>query len=413
MTIANHYDVIVVGGGIAGGAAAARLASTGFSVLSIEKESQYTDQVRGEGLVQWGVEAAAGMDLDNLLYTAPGATVMTRVVAYDELITIDQARAHAEDMTKIIPGIPGLIGIGHPEFRQALADKARDAGATLLYGVKDARVNAGETPSVEFTLNDESFKPTCRLVIVADGRGSTIRKELGIQLESTVPRVMLSGMLVEDGGAWDRAETTIGVVNGNHLYVFPRQGVLRLYVGRRADHPEPLRGEDKEQRFLESFRNEHIPHGEAIANGKVVGPCNSFLMTDSWTATPYSAGVVLAGDAAGWSNPITGQGLAIALRDAKVLTDLLIESEKWDEKVMQEYTKERTERMRRLRFASALTDLLTAHGVDDRANRQKRMRRKLRENPEFALALGAVHKGPWTVPLKAFEPNILTSLAMA
>ena len=52
------------------------------------------------------------------------------------------------------------------------------------------------------------------------------------------------------------------------------------------------------------------------AGARVAGPCASFPMTDSWTSIPATDGVVLLGDAAGWSNPVIGQGLAVALRDA-------------------------------------------------------------------------------------------------
>ena len=44
-------DVVVVGGGVAGSAAAARLATAGLSVIVLERETVFTDRVRGEGLV--------------------------------------------------------------------------------------------------------------------------------------------------------------------------------------------------------------------------------------------------------------------------------------------------------------------------------------------------------------------------
>jgi 2-polyprenyl-6-methoxyphenol hydroxylase-like FAD-dependent oxidoreductase len=136
-------------------------------------------------------------------------------------------------------------------------------------------------------------------------------------------------------------------------------------------------------------------------------------MTDSWTDDPVLDGVVLAGDAAGWSNPVTGQGLSVAMRDARVLTDVLLASRDWSREALAAYTAERRERMARLRFATALTDLLAAFGADDRAARRRRMGKRLAAEPGLAAALDAVHMGPWAVPAEAFSPDRLTALALS
>lgn len=165
--------------------------------------------------------------------------------------------------------------------------------------------------------------------------------------------------------------------------------------------------------MLDTFRVESLPHAEALSAATPIGPCASFPMTDTWTRRPYGAGAVLVGDAAGWSNPVTGQGLAVAMRDAKVLTDLLVSGQPWDATLLDSYAAERFERMRRLRFASVLTDLLAAEGVPERADRVRRMHRCAWQEPTLLRALEAVHTGPWRVAEDAFEPSILATLALA
>jgi 2-polyprenyl-6-methoxyphenol hydroxylase-like FAD-dependent oxidoreductase len=405
-------DVVVVGGGVAGAAAATRLATEGREVLVLERESVYSDRVRGEGMVPWGLEAARALGVAEAVLGAPGASCMTTLVAYDELVSIDDARRRSRSLVDLLPAVPGLVAVGHPELRQALADAATAAGATVARGVEHVEVSAGLAPEVHYTLDGARHRVRPRLVVGADGKESAVRRALGVELHSTTPTMMLTGMLVDDGGAWDRAEVTIGVHGANQLYVFPRVGAVRLYVGRMID-AERLSGPDRVGRMLEAFRRANLPHAGALADARPIGPCATFPMTDTWTSRPYGPGAVLLGDAAGWSNPVTGQGLAVAFRDAQVLTELLGDSDDWSEATFERYARERSERMRRLRFASALTDLLMAQGVPDRAERKARLEALARRQPALLAALDAVHRGPWRVPEEAFEPSILTALAAA
>jgi menaquinone-9 beta-reductase len=64
------FDVIVVGGGIAGSSLAGVLARAGLGVLVVEKESRFRDRIRGEGTWPWGVVEARQTGLDDLLHQA-------------------------------------------------------------------------------------------------------------------------------------------------------------------------------------------------------------------------------------------------------------------------------------------------------------------------------------------------------
>ena len=337
---------------------------------------------------------------------------MTALVAYDELVAIDDAQRRARSLAEVLPGVPGLVAVGHPELRQALADAAAAAGAVVVRGVEHVEVYPGPAPEVHYTLDGARHRVGPRLVVGADGKESVVRRALDVELCSTTPTMMLTGMLVDDGGVWDRSAVTIGVHGENQLYVFPRVGAVRLYVGRMID-AERLSGPDRSRRMLDAFRSANLPHAATLADARPIGPCATFPMTDTWTARPYGPGTVLVGDAAGWSNPVTGQGLAVAFRDAQVLTELLCERDAWSETTFDRYARERSDRMRRLRFASALTDLLMAQGVPDRADRKARMEALARRQPELLAALDAVHLGPWRISEEAFEPSILTALAAA
>lgn len=410
----DRVDVVVIGGGIAGGAVAARLAAHGRDVLVLEREPVYRDVVRGEGLVNWGYEQAVDMGLGDVVLDTADASPITRLINYDETVPIEVAQRHATDLSAALPGTPGIIGVGHPDLRESLATAALKAGATVLRGVRGATVAPGEQPVVTVDGDGARHEVRCRLVVVADGKNSATRTRLGVPMHVTTPRVLLSGLVVDDGGAWDRRETVIGIEGRTLFYVIPR-GLdrVRLYVGRTVDDEERFTGPDRTHRFLESFDLRSLPHAEVLTGATPVGPCATFPMTDGWTDDPMLPGVVLVGDAAGWSNPVTGQGLAVALRDARVLTDLLLDGDDWTPDGLSGYATERAERMRRLRFASALTDLFAAFGAPQRAARRSRMRKLLATRPELGAAFAAVHQGPWRLPPTAFSPDILTAFALA
>jgi len=77
------FDVVIIGGGIAGNALAAVLARAGKSVLVLERSTVYRDRVRGEFFHAWGVAELLTLHLFETLMRAGGA-VITRSVPYDE-----------------------------------------------------------------------------------------------------------------------------------------------------------------------------------------------------------------------------------------------------------------------------------------------------------------------------------------
>lgn len=407
-------EVVIVGGGIAGCTLAIRLAKAGVAVTVLEREPIYRDIVRGEAMLPWGFGEAVELGVAETILQTEGVSVMTKMVPYDEGVRIEQAQRRSRDLSAVVPKAPGVVGVGHPELRESLATAAVRAGAAVVRGVRRTLVQAGATPSVSYETDDGTQTVTCRLIVGADGKMSAARSTLGMPLFTTQARVRLSGMLVDDGGAWDRAETAISVDGRNQYIVIPRaNNRLRLYVGRRVDDPEPIRGANAVPQFLKSFQTPIFPCSEALAAAAPVGPCATFPMNDAWVEEPVAPGLALIGDAAGWSNPVTAQGLSITMRDARVLSETLLDSADWTPQGLNGYVQERRVRMARLRFASALTDMITGFGMPDRQTRRSRMFGLLRTRPELGLALEAVHSGPWSPPAEAYTPDILTTLALA
>lgn len=181
----NNPDVVVVGAGIAGASIAAVLARGGLEVLLLERQRAYRDRVRGEYMAQWGVLEARAVGLEIAMRGKHAVDVRYRV-PYDELFTPSAAEMAKRDNSTIFQDVLGPLCTSHPEACQTLADEAVRLGAGLVRGVTDVRVQAGTRPSIT-DRNGSEMQVRPRLIIGADGRTSTVRKQSGIHLKKPRP----------------------------------------------------------------------------------------------------------------------------------------------------------------------------------------------------------------------------------
>ncbi|MGE5731579.1 MAG: FAD-dependent monooxygenase, partial [Gemmatimonas sp.] len=142
-------DVVIVGGGIGGGALAKCLCEAGVTVLVLERTQVYADVVRGEWIAPWGITETRATGVYPI-YLASGGHHVTRHVTYDEDVPPRLAEAAAFDLTTLLPGNPGPLCIGHPKLCNLLGDAATAAGAVILRGVTNTLVVPGDPPSVTF-----------------------------------------------------------------------------------------------------------------------------------------------------------------------------------------------------------------------------------------------------------------------
>ena len=410
----TSYDAAIVGGGVAGGAMATVLAAAGRSVLVLEKSTVYRDLVRGEWIAPWGCLEANRTGLFDTLFAAGGHHPV-RHVEYGAGIDPAEAEAASLDMTVFLPGIPGPLCIGHPAACDALNVSAKAAGATVLRGVEDVRVQAGPSPSVTYLHDGAEQTAKARLVIGADGRNSSARRQLGIGLKRGEPHHFFSGMLVEGAEGWPEDVQTMGSEGDVQFLAFPQGGGrVRLYMSYALHQKSRLSGEAGPRNFLEAFKLKSVPRSEVLANARVAGPCNSIPNEDTWIERPYVEGAVLIGDAAGYNDPIIGQGLSITLRDVRVVSELLLGSERWDSDLLAPYAEERAERMRRLRFCAEVDSIVHAEFTEGAHRRRLAVRTKRASDPAFLLGLAAVMIGPEMLPPQVFSDEIKRELvAMA
>jgi 2-polyprenyl-6-methoxyphenol hydroxylase-like FAD-dependent oxidoreductase len=399
-------DVVVVGGGIAGSAVAKAAAEAGLGVTVLERQTTYRDKVRGEWLAPWGVVEARRLGLEDVLLGA-GGTWATHFIPYDENMAPAEAEASPISIVELRPEVPGALAVGHPQACQAIADVAAAAGATMVRGVGEVTVTPGTRPTVRYELDDVEYELACRLVVGADGRASGVRRQLGYALHQSEVLTMGGGLLVEGldplppGGCVDGTEGDL------HFFMFPRDGgQVRLYLNFSVSQRDRFAGPDRVQEVLDAFRLPCLPPGESIAAAAPAGPAKFYPFNDSWTDTPCAPGVVLIGDAAGWNDPIIGQGLSIALRDARTIADVLREGgDDWTPAAFEGYQSERAERMRRLRISAEIRTAIACTFSEEGRQRRLTLSQAAADDPLAAAPTVSIFAGPEAALAEAFEPE--------
>jgi 2-polyprenyl-6-methoxyphenol hydroxylase-like FAD-dependent oxidoreductase len=404
------HDVVVVGAGIGGAALATVLARRGLDVLVLERQTAYRDKVRGEWMAPWGVAEAIRMRLDDVFLGAGGG-YGTRVVPYDETLAPETAEANAFELDTALPGVPGSLNVGHPQACEALAHAAQDAGAIINRGVGEVVVSAGVAPQVTYELDDVEHQASCRLVVGADGRRSAVRRQLGIGLHETVPRIMAAGLLVAGLREWPAEIEALGTEGDIHYLIFARPGGLaRLYLMWDISQKGRFSGADRAGEFLDAFRLRCLPGSREFVEAQPAGPCASYPMNDTWTDVPFTSGAVLIGDAGGWSDPLIGQGLSIAMRDARMVAEILLASSDWTPAAFVPYAEERAERMRRLRLTAEFICELRCTFTPQGAARRRQYTQQMLQDQSLATPLLVPLVGPEAVPAQAFAPETLARL---
>jgi geranylgeranyl reductase family protein len=340
----DDADVIVVGAGPSGSAAAYYLALAGLNVLLIEKSRFPRDKVCGDGLTPRAVKSLVGMGVDVSEEAGWLRNKGLRVIAGGMRLELDWPELSSW------PGY-GLVRT-RASLDEQLARRAQAVGAKLLEGTTVTGPlldDNGRIVGVETTAETEQKpKPRsrsdnfereagataryrARVVVAADGNSSRLSVAMGLRKRDDRPmgvavRTYYTSPRHED----DYLESWLDLWDGDRLlpgygWIFGMgDGTSNVGLGMlntsdafgKTDYRELLK------RWLKS-----MPEEWGYVEENRTEPVRGAALPMGFNRTPhYHKGLVLAGDAAGMVNPFNGEGIAYAMESGEILARVVAQA---------------------------------------------------------------------------------------
>jgi flavin-dependent dehydrogenase len=315
MNRSPEWDVIIRGGGLAGSAAAVLLARQGLGVLLVERSRGPHHKVCGEFLSPEALPVLGRLGLGHELASSGAACINSaRITGADGL------------QASIMLPQPGW-GLSRLCLDSLARQAAETAGAVVRRGATLAEFEGN--PERGFTARDErgALLGRCRLALDASGKWSAARadhdyrRRRGGAAPTGAARCLIGLKAHFAGPQSPGTAVELYLVEGGYCGVSPvEQGLLNvclLVTGRR------LREAGSPDHLFAALRVESPPLDERLAGAERVQ--SKFLATAglSYAASPLKpARVMQLGDAAGLIPPLTGDGMAMALRAAELVTPL-------------------------------------------------------------------------------------------
>jgi len=325
MSSSNTYDLIVVGGGIAGSSLARSMAKAGARVLLLESETEFRDRVRGEILSPWGVAEVHALGLSEA-FRAGGACEVRWLDQFMGPQQIDHRDMPATTLT----GTP-IYSFYHPRMQASLLQAAESAGAEVRRGASVCAINPGATPIATYRANGSDEQVAARLIVIAEGRNSQFRRLPGFQVQREQQTFCIAGVLVENVQLPQDTFYLFTNPPAGEVIAWAPEGAdrIRAYFCYWGETRPRFQGTSDFPRLLDSLEWTGISR-KYFSAARQAGPLATFEGADSWVEHPYANGVALLGDAAANSDPSWGQGLSLALRGSRTLRDALLTNQDWD-----------------------------------------------------------------------------------
>jgi len=285
----GQYDVIVVGGGPAGAVAARECARSGLETVLLEKEFLPRPKTCA------GAISVAAINL--LDVPIPPEIIEARCSAFHAFYQRKQIYLESEDNF--------LVLVSREIFDLWLVSLAQAAGAEVRQGEKVLSVDAD---SKGVTVRTSGRVYTTRVVIGADGVYSTVARAVRKPFQK---KDLAFGVCSEIGAAerdepWrDSIEVHYGLTPVGYRWIFPKRNRVSAGLGVWPTGLKTIRAA-----FLDFLQEKGLSGDGRIKGGHI--PLGGIFRP------AVSDGIILAGDAAGFADPLTGEGIRYAFASGRL-----------------------------------------------------------------------------------------------
>lgn len=310
-------DLVVVGAGPAGSAAAAWAARAGRDVLVVDSARFPRDKPCGDGLTPRAVAELERLGLGAWLDTRIRHRGL-RMSGFDGELEVDW------------PG-PSFPSTGSAVARVELDDRIRkvaeESGARMLLGTKAVGVHHDSSRRVTSVVLSDGTEVRCRRLIVADGARSPLGRKLGRRWhQDTVYGVAARGYLTtarsEDPWLTSHLElrSPDGAVLPGYGWIFPLgNGEVNIGVGALSTSKRPA---DLALRPLISYYTD-LRRQEWGFTGAPRAISSALLPMGGAVSGVAGPNWMLIGDAAACVNPLNGEGIDYGLETGRLAAEVL------------------------------------------------------------------------------------------
>jgi menaquinone-9 beta-reductase len=308
----SMFDVAVVGAGPAGASSAALLARLGCRVALIDRAHFPRPKACAEYMSPGVVAAARGLGLEPALVGARRVRGMEIMSPEGTVLRLEyDLRGRPVD----------AFTLTRQRFDAALVSLAADAGAQVMEGVviREPDLADGNVVGIRGTERGRSMYVSSRLTIIAEGARSVLARSLALACRPRWP--MRLGLVAHYEGVRGLSEEfgRMHVHSGGYCGVAPLpDGVTN--VGLVVEMDAIARSGRSASRFLEDWIRSHPALRETMAGGKLIDRVRGVAPIGARARKSWFPGALLVGDAAGFFDPFTGEGIYRAIRGAELAT---------------------------------------------------------------------------------------------